>query len=45
MRLDASPMPFPDAEAVTIPDVGHMLHFEAAEDVAAHIEAFLQARL
>ena len=45
VRLDASPMPFPDARAVTIPDVGHMLHFEAAEDVAAHIEAFLQARL
>lgn len=44
-RLDAAPMPFPDVAAVTIPDVGHMLHFEAADDVAAHIETFLAARL
>ena len=44
-RLDASPLPFPDAEAVTIAGVGHMLHFEAADEVAAHIEAFLAARL
>ena len=44
-RLDATPMPFPDSQAVTIPDVGHMLHFEAAAEVAAHIEAFLAARL
>ncbi len=44
-RLDASPMPFPDAEAVTIPDAGHMLHFEAAPAVAGHIDAFLAARL
>lgn len=44
-RLDASPLPFPDVLAVTIPGVGHMLHFEAAEALAGHIDTFLDARL
>ena len=44
-RLDASPMPFPRAEAVTIPGMGHMLHFEAPDALAAHIETFLAANL
>lgn len=44
-RLDATPMPFPDVETVTIPGAGHMLHFEAPAEVAAHIDAFLAPRL
>ena len=44
-RLDGTPMPFPDVESVSIPGVGHMLHFEAPVLLAGHIEAFLAARL
>ncbi len=44
-RLDASPLPFPEVESVTIPGVGHMLHFEAPETLARHIETFLSAHL
>lgn len=44
-RLDPSPLPFPDVESVTIPGVGHMLHFEAPAALARHIETFLAAHL
>ncbi len=45
VRLDATPMPFPDAEPVTIEGAGHMLHFEVPGELAGQIEAFLTARL
>ena len=32
---------FPNARTVVLPDVGHMLHFDAPEAVAAEMEAFL----
>jgi len=34
-------MPFPNSESDIIPDVGHMIHFEAPKRLAAKIEDFL----
>jgi len=35
-------LPFPASRSSVIPDVGHMIHFEAPERLAEQIEAFLQ---
>ena len=33
---------FPDAELVMLPDVGHLIHYEKAEETAAAVRCFLQ---
>jgi pimeloyl-ACP methyl ester carboxylesterase len=38
---DIRDLPFPKSEICTIPDVGHMLHFETPVCLAEQIEAFL----
>jgi pimeloyl-ACP methyl ester carboxylesterase len=38
---DIRDLPFPKSEICTIPDVGHMLHFEAPACLAEQIETFL----
>ncbi len=38
---DIGDLPFPKSEVCTIPDVGHMLHFETPDRLAEQIEAFL----
>lgn len=38
-------LPFPDARSVIIDHAGHMLHFDAPERLAGHIEDFLQQTL
>jgi pimeloyl-ACP methyl ester carboxylesterase len=38
---DIGDLPFPNSEICTIPDVGHMLHFETPLHLAGQIEAFL----
>ena len=38
-------LPFKSAILETIPDAGHMMHFEAPAALAAHIEAFFVKHL
>ena len=38
-------LPFPNSESSTIPAVGHMIHFEAPEALAAQIDRFLTKTL
>lgn len=38
---DIRDLPFPNSDICTIPDVGHMLHFESPERLAEQLEAFL----
>jgi len=41
----ASALPFPNSQSVTIPAVGHMIHFEAPELLAVEIDRFMQKTL
>jgi pimeloyl-ACP methyl ester carboxylesterase len=38
---DPASLPFPDSQLCTIPDAGHMIHFDAPELLAAQIRQFL----
>ena len=42
---DVDALPFPAGRVCTIPDVGHMIHFEAPRRLAAQIDEFLQKPL
>ena len=40
---DASAHPFRNNQSVTIPDCGHMVHFERPAELAAEVDRFLRA--
>ena len=45
LELGIRDLPFRAADLQTIPDAGHMMHFEAPAPLAAHIEAFFAKHL